>query len=94
MYRRKRTDVMTPKIKIYLTILAIVFTTLGVGYSFAENSDWNFDPITGDRIYNENSSGDCACVGLLTLVYAAIGASLVSALASIVTLMAVSRRIG
>jgi hypothetical protein len=80
------------KTKVYLAILALIFTTIGIGYSFAENEDWNFDPVTGDRIYRE-SSGGCDCSGLVILIYGAIGAGLVSALASIVTLMQVSRRL-
>jgi len=79
------------KTKTILILLSIIFATIGIGNSLA-NEDWNFDPITGDRIYNDDSGG-CNCAGLVTLIYGAIAAGLVSALASIVTLMQITRRV-
>ena len=60
------------------------------GYDAADSS-WGIDPPDD---FSEQYATKDDVGGLTTLIYGAIGASLIAALASIVSLMQISRRIG
>ena len=80
-----------------ISLCVTVFVGMGLIFVQAQG-DWGYDPYTGEPLTNlELTDGERLILHELSsqqsLIFGAIGASLVASLASIVSLMQISRRI-